>query len=288
MGWAGAADGTGRDERERGTVRTRTDRGRERTLLRFTGAGAVTGTAGWATGWPSAGGCCGGAGRAGNRESGSRYPFGSAVRRIPRYTYGSGTSGSPLGPIVPTTSPSSTAVPTRTPIVPRWTSVTEYPSSVRIVRQRPWRGSWPTKETIPVAAARTSAPVGAPMSIPRCCPPEYGSSSATNGFSTGPSTGQVHACARGTCVSATRSTAPSAMRMLPVLKTTQARYRADRLLSNLVTARRGRAGSGRVPPTARRRRRPACAPLPPPRAQRLRPTHRPRLPPPARARRGRA
>ena len=220
--------------------------------------------------------------------SGSRYPFGSAVSRMPRWTYGSGPSGSPLGPIVPTTSPSPIAVPTLTPIDPRWTSVTEYPSSVRIVRQRPSCGSWPTKETIPVVGARTSAPVGAPMSIPRCWPPAYGSPSATNGLSTGPSTGQAHAAARGTCVSATSSTAPRTTTTLPDLKTTRARYRADRLLSNLITARLDTGGSETGPSARRRPPRPASAPLPPPRARRPRPAQRPRLQTPARGHRGRA
>jgi hypothetical protein len=44
---------------------------------------------------------------------------------MPKWTYGSGHSTSPLGPIVPTTSPSASAVPVRAPIDPRWTSVIE-------------------------------------------------------------------------------------------------------------------------------------------------------------------
>ena len=66
------------------------------------------------------------AARGGGRSvSGSRYPFGSAVSRMPRYTYGSVPSTSPVGPIVPTMSPSETCVPVVTAIDPRWTSVTE-------------------------------------------------------------------------------------------------------------------------------------------------------------------
>ena len=83
------------------------------------GCGAGAGAGGWETG-----GRAGGS-RGGRSVSGSRYPFGSAVSRMPRYTYGSVPSTSPVGPIVPTTSPSATCVPVVTAIDPRWTSVTE-------------------------------------------------------------------------------------------------------------------------------------------------------------------
>lgn len=109
--------------------------------------------------------------RGGSSVSGSRYPCGSAVRRTPRWTYGSGCSASPVGPIVPTTSLSATAVPTRTPIDPSWTSVTEKPSAVRIVSDSPEPGTSPAKPTLPAAGARTSDLAGAAMSMPRCCPP---------------------------------------------------------------------------------------------------------------------
>jgi hypothetical protein len=43
---------------------------------------------------------------------------------MPRWTYGPETSGSPVGPIVPTPSPSATVAPLETEIDPRWVSVT--------------------------------------------------------------------------------------------------------------------------------------------------------------------
>ena len=46
------------------------------------------------------------------------------------WTYGSGHSTPPLGPIEPTEAPSVTVAPRATPIVPRWVRVTEYPSVV--------------------------------------------------------------------------------------------------------------------------------------------------------------
>src|SRR5919198_4696440 len=55
-------------------------------------------------------------------------------------------------------------------------------------------GSVPANDTTPFAGARTGVPLGAPMSIPRCCPTAYGwSGSNENGRRTGPSTGHVHA-----------------------------------------------------------------------------------------------
>jgi hypothetical protein len=108
--------------------------------------------------------------RGGSSVSGSMYPCCSAVRRTPRWRYGWGCSASPLGPIVPTTSPSATAVPTRTPIDPSWTRVTEKPSAVRIVSESPEPGTSPAKPTLPAAGARTSDLAGAAMSMPRCWP----------------------------------------------------------------------------------------------------------------------
>jgi hypothetical protein len=77
-----------------------------------------------------------GPGRSGRNLSGSRYPFGSAVSRTPRWTYGPGISPAG-GPIVPTTAPSTTEPLRLTAIEARWTRVTEYPSSVAIVTDRP-------------------------------------------------------------------------------------------------------------------------------------------------------
>ena len=55
--------------------------------------------------------------------------------------------------MVPTGEPSVTASPLATPIAPRWTSVTAYPS-VRIVTPRLYVGSEPAKLTVPDAGAR--------------------------------------------------------------------------------------------------------------------------------------
>ncbi|MDQ2968535.1 MAG: hypothetical protein M3R37_09490 [Actinomycetota bacterium] len=61
--------------------------------------------------------------RGGSKDSGSTYPCGSLVTRAPKYTYGSASSTTPLGPTLPTTDASPTSVPRVTPIDPRWTSV---------------------------------------------------------------------------------------------------------------------------------------------------------------------
>ena len=95
--------------------------------------GAVVAGAGTVAGGDVAGGGAGGAGLdaatgsgwSGRNSSGSTYPFGSSERRTPRWTYGMSCSTSPLGPIVPTTSPSETVAPRWTLIEPRWVSVTE-------------------------------------------------------------------------------------------------------------------------------------------------------------------
>src|SRR5262245_58209230 len=192
---------------------------------------------------------------------------------MPRCTYGSIPSGSPLGPLVPTTSPWLTCVPTETPIEPRWTSVTDQPSSVRTVRQSPWVGSPPANATTPVVAEHTSEPLGAPMSIPRCWPPAYGSPSAANGLSTGPSTGHAQADAPGASASAAIITTRAA---LPDLKTMRPEYRGDLLLSNPTTVRLGRGGFASARSGARRGRRPFGGRRPRPRARRRQPAHRSR------------
>ena len=124
-----------------------------------TGAGAATG---------AAGGGAAGTVRAGSNPSGSTYPSSSSARRMPRWTVGTGCSGVPLQPIVPTASPSATEAPFATSIVPRWTSVTAYPSPVRIVTPRPWVGSDPANVTAPEAGARIGEPSGPATSTPRC------------------------------------------------------------------------------------------------------------------------
>ena len=97
------------------------------------GAGAVTARGEAAAGGGAGAGGAGGAGlgatggavKAGRNRSGSTYPFGSSERRTPRWTYGTSCSTSPLGPIVPTVSPSVTFAPRPTLVKPRWVSVTE-------------------------------------------------------------------------------------------------------------------------------------------------------------------
>jgi hypothetical protein len=113
------------------------------------GGGDATGGAGGATGCATGAAEADGAGvvagpdvgtgtaRGGRRPNGSTYPSASLHRRIPRWTLGTGCSGVPLEPMAPIGSPSATTAPFSTPIVPRWTSVTAYPSSVWIVTPRP-------------------------------------------------------------------------------------------------------------------------------------------------------
>jgi hypothetical protein len=126
---------------------------------------ATTGTAGSAAGG-------GGEGtRGGSNVSGSTYPCGSLVTRVPKYTKGSVDSTTPLGPTVPTTDPSPTTAPRATPIDPRWTSVAVYPKGVWIDTVLPPVGTVPAKETTPSAGACTGLPLGAPRSTPRCWPP---------------------------------------------------------------------------------------------------------------------
>jgi hypothetical protein len=90
------------------------------TALPGSGGGVTAGGAGGETGTGAGVGCgsspgSGGIGGVrGRKSSGSTYPCGSELNRTPRWTYGSGSSGSPLGPTVPTTDPSETASPRRT------------------------------------------------------------------------------------------------------------------------------------------------------------------------------
>jgi hypothetical protein len=72
---------------------------------------------------------------------------------------------------VPTGLPSPTLAPFVTPTEPRCVSVTEYPSPVAMVTLRPLVGTLPANVTVPDAGAATVAPLSAPMSMPRCCPP---------------------------------------------------------------------------------------------------------------------
>jgi hypothetical protein len=124
---------------------------------------------------------------------------------MPRYTYGAVSVETPLGPTVPTGSPSATTAPRATSKEPRCTSVTEKPSSVPIVTVLPPVGTVPAKETVPLAGASTGVPVGEPMSIPRCCPAAYGSDPNEKGRRTGPRTGQVQAQAEVGEASAARA-----------------------------------------------------------------------------------
>jgi hypothetical protein len=126
---------------------------------------------------------------------------------MPRWTCGSLTPGSSLGPIVPTPSPSATVAPFVTAIEPRCVSVTDQPSAVSIVTHLPFVGTLPAKETTPVAGARTTAPGVPATSIPRCWSAAFGNiRSNENAWSTTPSTGHVHALADGMTASAAMRT----------------------------------------------------------------------------------
>src|SRR5262249_27423708 len=117
------------------------------------------------------------------------------------------TSGSPLGPIVPTPSPSATVAPFVTAIDPSWVSVTDQPSGVRIVTDFPLPGTVPAKVTAPAAGASIVSPVAPPTSMPRCWPAPYGcAGSKENGRRTGPLAGHVQAEAGAANESAARST----------------------------------------------------------------------------------
>jgi hypothetical protein len=85
----------------------------------------LTGGGGAATGGSSTGGGGSGTGgRAGNRPSGSTYPFGSEATRTPMWTCGCGVTASLLSPTVPTSAPSVAASPRATLVEPSWSSVT--------------------------------------------------------------------------------------------------------------------------------------------------------------------
>ena len=123
---AGASDGTVVDT---GSAEAAEAAGADATAAVTGAAGSVgvspvVGVAGGGTGDDTA--SDGGAveTRAGRNPAGSRYPSSSVATRIPRWTYGVATSGSPLGPIVPTGSPSATAAPFVTTSEPRCVSVT--------------------------------------------------------------------------------------------------------------------------------------------------------------------
>lgn len=131
------------------------------------GVGLATG----AVAGPVAGVAAGGAGaptRAGRNASGSRYPFGSEVSRIPSWTNGSCRSGAPDDAANPTWPPSATVSPFLTWISPRCESVTEKPSGVAIVIVRPRCGTVPAYEITPEAGASTASPATASISMPRC------------------------------------------------------------------------------------------------------------------------
>ena len=209
-------------------------------------AGDVGGTAG-----TGAGGAVEATGRAGRYVRGSTYPCSSAASRIPTWTYGSAHSGTPLGPIVPTPSPSATVAPRVTRIEPRWVSVTDQPSAVSIVTLLPFAATVPAKETVPAAGARTTEPAGPATSTPRCQPGSLNSSrSNVNGWSTAPSAGHVQAPAGGTTARAiVRATAIAASATSPGVS----RSRIRRMTTTTSLVR-----SGIVPfvPGSRRRWRP--------------------------------
>src|SRR5262249_49568911 len=104
------------------------------------------------------------------------------------------TSGSPLGPIVPTPSPSATVAPLVTAIDPSWVSVTDQPSLVRIVTDLPLPGTVPANVTMPGAGAWIVSPAAPPTSTPRCWPAVYGWAGSNEYPSrTGPVAGHVQA-----------------------------------------------------------------------------------------------
>jgi hypothetical protein len=200
---------------------------------------------------------------------------------MPRWTLGTACSGSPLNPMVPTGAPSSTESPFATVIEPRWTSVTAYPSDVRIVTPRPCVGSEPANATVPAAGARTGDPSSPPTSIPRCCPAAYASGPSVNGRSTAPSAGHVQAPAGPPSTSAASVVAPITRRrctrhLLRSLRGQRGGRKVARPSDGVNPARRatrGRARCGTGRRDARRRRRQCVVRLPPRRA------HEPRRPP---------
>jgi hypothetical protein len=89
---------------------------------------------------------------------------------MPSRTYGSPRSDSPLGPIVPTPSPSATVAPFVAAMEPSLVSVTDHPSPVLIVTVLPLSGTVPAKVTTPAAGARTIEPASPATAMPRCWP----------------------------------------------------------------------------------------------------------------------
>jgi hypothetical protein len=218
------------------------------------GAGAGETAAGGGAGAGAAGA---GEGRGGSNVSGSTYPFGSSARLMPRWTYGTSTSGSPDGPIVPTGSPSATPSPALTAIAPRWSRVTAKPSDVLSVSVRPFPGSQPANDTLPSAGASTVAPASPPMSIPLWPCSWYSAPPNSNPRSTGPSAGQLQAAAGDA------ATSPSAITVRIVVvffvNIDGERSRPGRLLSKLATETAGKACSAERRSGERRRRRPSVS-----------------------------
>jgi hypothetical protein len=118
VGW-GTATVTGGDSSSTGSTGAGAGCGVVTTSLTG-GGGAVTG--GSDTGGGGGGGRTGG--RAGNRLSGSTYPFGSAATRTPRWTCGCRVTASLLSPATPTSVPSLTVLPCSTLVAPSCSNVT--------------------------------------------------------------------------------------------------------------------------------------------------------------------
>jgi hypothetical protein len=108
-----------------GAATARTDGTGGRSPTSPSTAAAAGAAAGVGAGETAAGGDSGagtaapGEDRGGSRVSGSTYPFGSSARLMPRWTYGTSSSASPEGPIVPIGSASATPSPALTTIEPR-------------------------------------------------------------------------------------------------------------------------------------------------------------------------
>src|SRR5579862_6962635 len=118
---------------------------------------------------------------------------------MPRWTYGTSSSGVPLGPTEPMTSPSATVAFCATVIEPRCVRLTARPAGVTIVTDLPFVGTVPANVTDPTAGATTGAPEAAPIAMPRCSPAAYGCAGSNEKVCrTGPCTGQVHAATQGT------------------------------------------------------------------------------------------
>ena len=95
---------------------------------------------------------------------------------------------------------------------PTCVSDTLYPPGVRIVTVSPCVGTWPANVTSPPDGARTTCAPPRATSMPRCCPPAYGSSPSEKPRSTSPSAGHDHALAAGAVVSAQPSARTTAAR----------------------------------------------------------------------------